>query len=100
MLLQIFNDITAGDALGLTGLGAAVGGVVPIIVQKIFSKKADDIDVLKKEMELINTQVKSLQENQIYTDNVIKELQEVACYKKCEDRLNGKKKLQSKPKSA
>lgn len=39
MLLQIFNDITAGDALGLTGLGAAVGGVVPLIVQKVFSKK-------------------------------------------------------------
>lgn len=93
ILSESFSDPSVYGYIGAgSGLGATVGSIATMGVQKLLNRKSDTVNVLKTQMEVLNSQVLSLQQNQTYTDGIVRELQEKACYRnKCSDRLNGEK---------
>lgn len=95
MLIQFLQDtltdpsITSIVGIG-SGLGATVGSVVTMAVQKVLNKKKDNADINVINYDVIDKQFKSLWENLEQQGKVIKELQDKACYRDpCRLRVNG-----------
>lgn len=79
-ILQIFNDMSVSD---IVGSGSGVIALLSIILNKIFSNKADKADIVQKQLSTVWETVDHL-------DKVVKELQEKSCYREnCKIRLNG-----------
>ena len=92
-LLQIFqNSLSEPSLLGAIGAGAGIGTTVGSIatmgVQKWFTRKKDKTDV-------VDSQVKMLDNVNQTLNSVVKQLQDIACYREpCKKRINGKEKKQ------
>ncbi len=91
ILIDILTDPTITSMVGIgSGLGATVGSVVTMTVQKLLNKKKDTADVNVINYEVIDRQFKSLWSNLEQQGKVVKELQEKACYRDpCKIRING-----------
>lgn len=80
MLLQILND-SSNFAL-MAGSGT-VGSIATMVVQKFLNRKSDKTDI-------VTNQVKMLNDVNAKLNEVVEQLQNVACYRnKCNERLNG-----------
>ncbi len=95
MLLQLFQEtftdpsITSMVGIG-SGLGATVGSVVTMTVQKVLNKKKDSAEVSVINYSVIEKQFESLWDNLEQQGKVIKELQSKSCYREpCNMRVNG-----------
>lgn len=89
MLLQFLHDTFSDPSsfypmVGIgSGLGATVGSVVTMAVSKALNRKKDNADITEKQFQL-------LWDNMSRIDNVVKELQDKACYREpCNIRING-----------
>lgn len=92
MLLQFITETISDPSMYLvgSGLGATVGSVVTMTVQKVLNKKKDNADINVINYDVIDKQFKSLWENLEQQGKVIKELQDKACYRDpCNLRVNG-----------
>jgi len=106
MLLQLlqetFTDPSITSMVGIgSGLGATVGSVVTMTVQKVLNKKKDSAEVSVINYEVIDKQFKSLWDNLEQQGKVIKELQDKSCYREpCNMRVNGNQiEIPGKPKN-
>jgi hypothetical protein len=91
MLFQILSSTLnsiPGDVAMYGGSGI-LGSITTMIVQKVLDRKKDKTDVVSDQVTMLNNVNKKL-------DEVVAQLQEIACYKKkCIDRINGDKIIES-----
>ena len=84
ILLQILSPLNSlpGDVAMIGGSGV-LGSITTMVVQKYLDRKKDKTDVVSNQVTMLNNVNSKL-------DEVVAQLQEIACYKKkCVNRING-----------
>ena len=80
-LLQIFDKLSSDFAM-MAGSGT-LGSIATMLVQKLLNRNSDKTDI-------VTNQVKMLNDVNAKLNEVVEQLQEVACYRKnCNERQNG-----------